>query len=82
MRIVQDLLFAEQLDFYVDAAAAAHARAGTWSIAEGAERLCALVGLELIDYETVMCHPIADRVKVELRSRAWGERWKRIARQA
>jgi hypothetical protein len=27
-----------------------------------------------------MWHPVGNRVRIELKSRAWRERWKRIAR--
>lgn len=80
MRVVQDLLFGEELHFMLRADSAAIAKAGTWNIAQAATRACALVGLELRDYDIVMWHPVGNRVRIELKSRAWRERWKRIAR--
>jgi hypothetical protein len=79
MRLVQDLVFLESLEFYVDGVEAAQAKAGTFSIGEAAVKVCELVGLELVDYDTVMWHPVRDRIRVELHSRAWRERWQRTA---
>lgn len=79
MRLVQDLLFAESLEFTVKALYANVARAGTFSMGEAAVNLCELVGLELVDYDTMMCHPKGDTVRVELHSRHWREHWQRVA---
>ena len=79
MRIVQDLLFLEELTFTVPAVDAAHAKAGTFSMGEAAANLCALAGLELVDYDTVRTIPVGQMVEVQLMARAWRERWQRSA---
>lgn len=76
---MQDLLFIEELDFYVPAVDAAQAKGGTFSMGEAAVKICALAGLELIDYDTIMLHPIGETVKVQLRAKAWRDRWQRSA---
>jgi hypothetical protein len=82
MRVVQDLIFVEQMTFTISATAATEAKRGTWSIAEGVQNACAAIGLELVDYDTVLWHPVGTQVRVELKSRAWRDRWKRIAQMS
>jgi hypothetical protein len=79
MRAVQDLLFIEELSFRVPAVDAAQAKAETFSMGEAAEKLCALAGLELIDYDTIRTIPVGDMVEVQLMAKAWRERWQRSA---
>lgn len=79
MRIVQDLIFLESLEFEVHPLGAAQARANTFSMGEVAMNLCAIAGIELIDYDTVRTRPVGLFIKVELKSRAWRERWQRTA---
>lgn len=81
MRQVQDLFFLESLEFRVDELSAARAKAGTFSMGEVAINLCALAGLELVDYDTIMMQPSPGSafVHVQLKSRAWRERWQRSA---
>lgn len=78
-RLVQDLIFLEALEFEVHPLGLAQAQAGTFSMGEVAANLCALAGLELIDYDTLRCRPVGLFVKVELMSKAWRERWQRTA---
>jgi hypothetical protein len=79
MRLVQDLIFLEELSFRVPLVDAAHAKAGTFSIGEAAANFCALAGLELIDYDTIRTIPVGDMVEVQLMAKAWRERWQRSA---
>lgn len=79
MRIVQDLLFLEELEFCVHSLGVAQAKAGTFSMGEVAANLCAIAGLELVDYDTIRLNPSGAFVKVELKARAWRERWQRTA---
>jgi len=78
-RLVQDLIFLEELEFRVGSVEAAQAKAGTFSVGEAAVNLCALAGLELIDYDTLMLHPVGTMVQVQLKAKAWRERWQRTA---
>ena len=79
MRMVQDLIFLEELEFDVHPLGMAQAQAGTFSMGEVAMNLCAIAGLELIEYDTIRTRPAGLFVKVELKAKAWRERWQRTA---
>jgi hypothetical protein len=74
-----DLLFIEQLDFQITNAQAQRLLHTTKTIAEAAAGACALVGIELVDYHSMVFRPLEDgkHTVVIGRSRAWCERMQR-----
>jgi hypothetical protein len=77
VRLVQDLVFLEALDFTIPTEIAQRARAGAPSIEEAVWEAASQVGLEVVDYGSVVWHPLGTQVEVRLRSRAWRERAER-----
>lgn len=79
MRLVLDQIFCDTLAFFLPIAEARRCRntAGTMGEAFGAA--CALVGLELIDYDSQRFtdYPTSGTTLVEGHSRAWRERMQR-----
>jgi hypothetical protein len=93
VRLVQDLLFLEELDFGISLVDGARCLNTTKSMRDAAASACELVGLELVDYDSCVFrqvgikighHGIGDPIpltpswmSVRLRSRAWRERTER-----
>lgn len=91
MRLVQDLIFLEQLDFAIPLIDAHRCQHTTKSWGAAAAMACELVGIELQDYHTAVFTPRVDGVgtagvpisykawvDVSLRSKAWRERVERF----
>lgn len=85
MRLVQDLIFLEQLDFAIPLIDAHRCQHTTKSWGAAAAMACELVGIELQDYHTAVFSPRASAgpysdivVEVSLRSKAWRERVERF----
>lgn len=86
MRLVQDLLFIETLDFVIalDDAHRFQQTARSWG--EAAVEACAAVGIELTDWHTALFVPLPavsvlmpiNLCSVRLRSKAWRERTERF----
>lgn len=96
MRLVQDQIFLEQLDFEISLEQGFRCIHTTKSMASGARAACEIVGLELIDYEScvftpqqggIQNHGIGEVIPIKLpymtvrlRSKAWRERAERFTR--
>jgi hypothetical protein len=91
MRQVQDLLFIETLDFSLPLTKGEMCVRTARAMSEAALLACQLVGIELVDYESVLFVPhrytqahaqagvkaFQDETRVQLRSKAWRERVER-----
>ena len=77
--MVLDQLFVEQLDFYLPAEVARRCMQVNKTVADAFREACSLVGLELIDYWSVVFReePKNHRTLIMGRSKAWCERAKR-----
>ncbi len=82
MRILYDVVFCDSVDFRVTEEARMNAGV-SWSMEETAQNLCAIAGLELIDYGTMTTQRsvLGDFTLVRLRSKAWRERTERHGRE-
>lgn len=75
MDLVFDVLLIDTLDFTLDRASASIQ--GYASMEEAAKALCAKIGLELLEYDTLQLVPVGDKVIVQLRGRRWVEQQRR-----
>lgn len=70
MDLIFDVLHCDTFDVTMPGNAAT--RAHYSSLAEAAKAHCALLGLELLDFDQVMYHPTPDgNVKLSIRGTAW-----------
>ena len=72
-----DLLFIQTLDFSVPIADGMRFLHCTKTLADAFREACALVGIELVDYHSVIFTPAGARMLVAGRSKAWCEKMQR-----
>lgn len=75
MDLVFDVMMCDTLDFTLPRAAASTQK--YQSLEEAAKALCAHIGIELLEYDTLRLIPVGDNVIVQLRGRRWVEQQRR-----
>ena len=73
MDLVFDTLLCDSIDFSLPRASTQ----GYASIEDAAKAFCAEIGIELIEYGTLILIPAGDRMVIQLRGRRWVEQQRR-----